>query len=67
MEKVKNTTRNRRGLQMPAHAGGSKLYVGDSWVFRVKPELPIESRRDEDDPQPEISPPNRPRHNYPSS
>jgi hypothetical protein len=56
-----------KGIEMPVHAGGSKLYEEDGWVFRVKPGVPIECRRDGDDTQPEVSPPNHARHNYPSA
>lgn len=64
--------RNRRkkygaGLQKSdAPAGGSKLSAEDRRVFREKPGLPIEGRRDEVDTRPEV-PPHHARHNYPSS
>jgi hypothetical protein len=72
-KKGRNMPRNRRkkydaGLQKSdAHAGGSKLSAEDRWVFREKPGLPIEGRRDEVDTRTEVSPPHHARHNYPSS
>ena len=38
-----------KGIEVSDHAGGSKLYVEDGWIFRVKLGLPIEYRRDGDD------------------
>jgi hypothetical protein len=79
-KKGKKMSRNRRkkyeaGLQksdakdieMPAQAGGSKLYEENGRVFCAKPGMPIECRRDGDDTQPKVSPPNHARHNYPSA
>jgi hypothetical protein len=56
-----------KGPKMAADTGGLKLSEKDSWAIRAEPAARIKGRRYGHDPQPEVSPPNHARHNYPSA